>query len=462
MKIKSIKLRHCTHFPELNIDFNDSVKPITLILGDQSTGKTTIIKNVYHALSWFSARFKDMRTAGVVMSDLDIMHNRVQSKIDIQVSFPADIGQLPESSDNQEKDPTSCRWQLYKTLNTVGQGHSKVQTQALEQLIHLYLQALQQDPLVGMPMIAYYPTDRFITDLNLISKSNPAIFLNHSAYELTSIPYTTFARFFEWFREISDIENAQTAQLFQQLLTAQSSKIIGDPNDPTSVDFDLNQKLFQSYSQLHAPSLLAVKTALKQVLPEFSELYLEYLPKLQLMVIYQDQTIPYIQLSSSIKNWIALVGDIVRRLCLLNPNSLYPCMEGDGILLIDNIDAQLDAEMSSIILERLHQAFPQLQIIATGTRNELLESADDYQCFRLSHQTLQAIDLNPSNNLLEQIHAQMLQHIPSVESESLLEPSATALNVQHIYDKFQNLSVEQQTELLQLIQGNDQSFKAKI
>lgn len=462
MKIKTVKLRHCTHFSELNIDFNDSKKPITLILGDQATGKTAIVKNIYHALTWFSARFKDMRTAGVVMSDLDIMQNRVQSKIDIQVSFPADIGQLSESSDNQEKDLTSCRWQLYKTLNTLGQGHSKVETQALEQLINLYIQALQQDPLVGMPMIAYYPTDRFITELNLISKSNPAIFLNHSAYELAAIPYTTFARFFEWFREISDIENAQTAHLFQQLLSAQSSKIAYDPNDATTVDFDLNQKLFQSYSQLHAPSLLAVKTALKQVLPELSDLYLEYLPKLQLMVTYQDQTIPYLQLSSSIKNWIALVGDIVRRLCLLNPNSLYPCIEGDGILLIDSIDAQLDAEMSSIILERLHQAFPQLQIIATGTRNELLESAEDYQCFRLNHKTLQPIDLNSSNDLLEQIHAQMLQHIPSVESESLTEPNDAGINAQNIFEKFQNLSTEQQTEFLQLIQGNDQSFKAKI
>lgn len=37
-----------------------------------------------------------------------------------------------------------------------------------------------------------------------------------------------------------------------------------------------------------------------------------------------------------------MLGDIVRRMCLLNPLSLYPCIEGDGILMIDELDAQLD------------------------------------------------------------------------------------------------------------------------
>ncbi len=37
------------------------------------------------------------------------------------------------------------------------------------------------------------------------------------AYEISAIPFTTFIRFFEWFREISDIENAQSAQLIQNL-----------------------------------------------------------------------------------------------------------------------------------------------------------------------------------------------------------------------------------------------------
>ncbi len=64
------------------------------------------------------------------------------------------------------------------------------------------------------------------------------------------------------------------------------------------------------------------------VLPELTDLYLQYQPRLQLMVDYEDQTLPFQQLSNTTKTWIALVGDIARRLCLLNPLSLNPCLEG--------------------------------------------------------------------------------------------------------------------------------------
>lgn len=463
MKIHSIRLRHCYHFADLKIDFNYSDKPITLILGDQSSGKTAIIKNIYQSLTWFSARFKDLRTAGVVMLDSDIMRDRVQSKIEVQVQISPEIGSLSESTSTQEKDVSLISWQLYKTLNTSGLGHSKVETQQLEQLANLYIKAIQLDPLQGLPMIAYYPTDRFVNEMNLISKNNPAIFLNHSAYELAAIPYTTFSRFFEWFREVSDIENAQTAQLFQHILDDHKNidiEIIEDSTESNS--FDMNQVLFQSHSQLHAPCLLALKTSLNKVFPELTDIYLEYLPKLQLMVTYQAQTIPFHQLSNTIKNWVALVGDVVRRLCLLNPSSLFPCMEGDGILLIDNIDAQLDQEMTQNILERLHQAFPQIQIIATGSSEDLLEYAEDYQYLKLEDKMIKEVPLSSSKYHFQEIYQDLLHEQSEVTAELLNEPMHSDVSVQNLYEKIQDLSIQQQTELLKLISGDDNISSEKI
>ena len=77
--------------------------PVTLILGDQGSGKTILLRLSYQALTWFSARFRDLRTAGLSMLDQDILQNRLQSKIDIQVRFPDDLGLLPESA--QERQP---------------------------------------------------------------------------------------------------------------------------------------------------------------------------------------------------------------------------------------------------------------------------------------------------------------------------------------------------------------------
>ena len=313
-------------------------------------------------------------------------------------------------------------------------------------MVSLYQQAVKQDPLQGLPLIAYYPAERFVNEVNLLSKNNPLIFQAAHAYEISAIPFTTFTRFFEWFREISDIENAQSAQLIEKLLHPQHP----DAEPPR------RDKLMQAHAQMHAPSLQALRDALQIVLPELSQIYLQYHPKLQLMVTYQGKTQLYQQLSNSIRNWIALVGDIVRRLCLLNPYSLYPTLEGDGILLIDQVDHQLDQDMASVILARLHQAFPALQIIATGNRTALLENAENYQCLRLDQQQLHPIHLQPVQEQFDAIYAQFMQTEASSSDESLSEAVQEPTSVDDLYQQIQQqLSAEQQEALLKRLQNDD-------
>lgn len=446
MKIQSVQFKHITHFTDLQLQLHPQQQPVALILGNQSSGKTSLLRFTYQALTWFAARYKDLRTSGLVMLDQDIMHTRLQSKIDLCVCFPKDIGSLPENSDAQQQDRQCCDWQLYKTLNSNGVGVSKAETQKLEKMVSLYQQAVKQDPLQGLPLIAYYPAERFVNEVNLLSKNNPLIFQAVHAYEISAIPFTTFTRFFEWFREISDIENAQSAQLIEQLLHPQHP----DAEPPR------RDKLMQAHAQMHAPSLQALRDALQIVLPELSQIYLQYHPKLQLMVTYQGKTQLYQQLSNSIRNWIALVGDIVRRLCLLNPYSLYPTLEGDGILLIDQVDHQLDQDMASVILARLHQAFPALQIIATGNRTALLENAENYQCLRLDQQQLHPIHLQPVQEQFDAIYAQFMQTVASSSDESLSEAVQEPTSVDDLYQQIQqHLSAEQQEALLKRLQNDD-------
>ena len=446
MKIDAIQLKHTLHFADLKLKFND--QPITLIMGDQGTGKTTILKFTYQALTWFAARYKDLRAAGVVMLDQDIMLTRLQSKIDIRVQIPNDIGRLTESSEVQDQAPCYCDWQLYKTLNSHGIGSSKAETQQLENVVELYQNAIKHDQLQGLPLIAYYPAERFVNEMNILSKNNPLIFQSAHAYEISAIPFTTFSRFFEWLREVSDIENAQIAQLFQQLLCNPSLQKNKEP--------DFLQHLLHAQKQMHSPHLDALKQALTTVIPALEDLFVQYQPKLQLMVRYQGKSMLYQQLSNSVKNWIALVGDIVRRLCLLNPNSLYPCLEGDGILLIDAIDHQLDQNTAQVILPRLHQAFPRLQIIATGNRSELLEHAAEYQCLKIENKQIFDMQLQPLQDKFDRIYENLAFNDEEMETDRLLEPVLDSVTPQSLWQHIQqHLSPEQQNELLGLMNAQD-------
>ena len=448
MHIQALQLKHTLHFFDIQLQFNYPQCPVTLILGNQGTAKTTLLRFSYQALTWFAARYRDSRAAGLVMQDQDIMQNRLQSKIDIQIGFPEEMGSLPESSQSEPANLQSCSWQIYKTLNSQGLGFSKAETSQLESVLSLYQKARLHDPLLGLPLIAYYPAERFTNEVNLLNKNNPAILQSAHAYEITAIPFTTFARFFEWFREISDIENAQSAKLMDQIL----ARALQQPEDIRGDE--LARQIEKAQAHLHAPNLAALKQALSLILPEVSQIYLKYQPKLQLMVTYQQQTFSFQQLPNSIRNWIALVGDIVRRLCLLNPNSLFPCQEGTGVLLIDAIDHQLDQEMAAVILSRLHQAFPNLQIIATGNRPELLEQAQGFQCLKLENKQLHPIHLESMKTQFDQIYAELeLQRNKDISPEDTLletvtEPITPLAVLQMIQ---QQLNPEQQQELLALL-----------
>ncbi|WP_130803622.1 AAA family ATPase [Acinetobacter ihumii] len=444
MKLESIRLKHTGLFSNLQVQFHHSDHPVTLILGEQATGKTTLLKHIYQALSWFPARLKDSRTAGVVMLDQDILNSRIQSRIELSVRIPTEIGQLPEGSQSQETDPSVCTWKLYKTLNSQAIGISQAETQQLEELTNLYQKAIKQDPLQGLPCIAYYPSDRFINEINLLSKNIPAVFQASSAYDVAAIPFTTFARFFEWFREISDIENAQSAQLLQHILSKFNAQNLQN----------LEQEVFQTHAQLNSPNLQALKTSLNTVFPDITDIYLQYQPKLQLMVNYQGQSFSYQQLSNSMKTWIALVGDLVRRLCLLNPLSLYPCLEGEGIVLIDQIDAQLDQSLCREILPRLHQAFPCLQLIVTGNRAALLEHAQDYQCLSLSNKQISPLQLEHSQQLYDDIYQNLFDQTSEPDLNDLTPTTRVETDLDQVLHLLEQLSDTQKQDILQHLQSS--------
>lgn len=61
---------------------------------------------------------------------------------------------------------------------------------------------------------------------------------------------------------------------------------------------------------------------------------------------------------------MALVGDIARRLAMMNPALENP-LQGDGIVLIDEVDMHLHPTWQRNIIDRLTTTFPNCQFILT-------------------------------------------------------------------------------------------------
>lgn len=448
MKLQRVQFKNISQFSQLNIDFSSTQKetPITLLLGHQNSGKTSILKQIFNTLSWFSNRYKDGRSSGILITDVDILHDTPSAEVSIEISHASELGNVFADIQTTPRLDHTCRWKVQKNRqNNSALSISTSELTELEQLVNRYQKQIVLDPLFSTPCIAYYPVERFIYEVNIQGKNVVSTLAPmHNAYDLTVVNFTTFNKFFEWFREIHDVENAQAAKLFKQYLDPQQRFQNADDLDTT---FASIEQAFRLSSQRCISSL---RSTLKTVIPEVEDIELEYSPKLNLLVKHQGTFTPFLQLPQATRIWIGLVGDLVRRLCLLNPESLYPCLEGEGIILIDTIDLLLDSEHIQHILPRLQRAFPRLQFIVSSNNADLAQNIDRLECLQIIDQKIHRLNLHAHQKQLSQIYQDLSAPISeTLDDDTTDQPSP---NLEKLMNDFSLLSPEDQTLMLEQLQ----------
>jgi predicted ATP-binding protein involved in virulence len=144
----------------------------------------------------------------------------------------------------------------------------------------------------------------------------------------------SYEDFFHWLKALEDIENEQVRYEG------------GGPN----------------------PQLAAVKRAVLELLPEFQEIRVRrHMPpfsdKPVLMLRKGSLELPFDALSEGERTTIAMVGDIARRLVLLEEHE--DPLQTAATVLIDEIEQHAHPGWQRQILRRLRQTFPNVQIITT-------------------------------------------------------------------------------------------------
>jgi len=89
------------------------------------------------------------------------------------------------------------------------------------------------------------------------------------------------------------------------------------------------------------------------------------------------------------KSLMALVGDIARRLAMMNPGLENP-LHGEGIVLIDEIDLHLHPQWQRGIIQRLRDTFPKCQFLL-ATHSPIAHCvAKEVRCYVLDNGQLGA------------------------------------------------------------------------
>lgn len=376
MEIKQLKLENLGQFRLLDIDFAPTPSipsSVTVFIGNNGAGKTSILRALATSLSWFVSRIRSEKSAGNPILEDQILNGTNSSAISVTVM-----------------DQREFRWTLAKT-RAGRKGDHISQLQDATQLADRYRSSLTSDASTAFPVIAFYPVERSVLDIPLKIKEKHS-FLQLDGYDNSLNQGVDFRRFFEWFREREDVENeVYRASMFKHLeklaaLANGSEHELEkmDTLDGLKDELRKAEKVLNLMQSLQEHQLDAVRTAIESFMPGFSNLRVQRQPRPHMSIEKNGETLNVAQLSQGEKSLMALVGDIARRLAMMNPKLENPLL-GKGVVLIDEVDMHLHPQWARTLIERLTNTFPHCQFILSTHSPLVISDYKDALVYSLDH-----------------------------------------------------------------------------
>lgn len=403
MQITRYRLRNIGSFVDLTVDLaptEQHISNVTVFIGNNGAGKTSLLKSLAISLSWFIARLKQDNGTGRHILEEMILNGAKSGAIDVEVQDIDLQGQLQ-----------SYTWSLAKNML---HGQTTELSSVLTGATHAaknYKLRLDESESSSLPLIAFYPVERSVIDIPLKIREKHQ-FLQIDGYDNSLNNAVDFRRFFEWFREREDVENENLKDLILKFEQFESD-----------TEFLKNMEAHRSGSFKDA-QLEAVREAIYSFMPSFRNLRVQRKPRLHMAVDKHGKTLNVTQLSQGEKSLMALVGDIARRLAMMNPGLENP-LHGDGIVLIDEIDMHLHPQWQRSIIQRLQTTFPNCQFVLTTHSPLVISDVKDILVYSINDGEL--VDLpslygQDANNVL-------LQHMDTdYRNEDVNEAVARALD----------------------------------
>ena len=143
-------------------------------------------------------------------------------------------------------------------------------------------------------------------------------------------------------------------------------------------------------------------------MPEFSNLRIQRLPHLDLLITKNEITLSIFQLSDGEKTLLALIADIARLLVIYNPSLSNPIL-GNGIILIDEIELHLHPNWQRTVIGKLKNTFPNCQFILTTHSPIVISESNDLLCYSLDNGNVQKLEnlygMDVNQVLLQEMNA---------------------------------------------------------
>ncbi len=333
-RLDRLELYEFRRYRKLFVEFEPD---LTVIIGENGAGKTSIVESIARTLSWFGSRLIKANSNGQPVLDSDINVNA------------SDYAQVVGSFSLNER--TRFDLSLVKIFPGWA-GDISSELQVSTQLGALYrLLASYKEYEVQQPVLAFYSVER----------ASASYARTVDDKDLKAF----FASRFNAYKELSDASAKVDTFLARYVVLRNLAESVGG-------EFEVQLQL--------------VNQAVEDAVPYIENLGVEINRKSGLVEVTLDNfgsRINFSQLSQGQKTLAAMVGDLALRMLTLNPTMDNP-LHAQGIVLVDEIELHLHPQLQQVVLLSLTETFPKVQFIVTTHSPHVLSTVDKQSIRMLS------------------------------------------------------------------------------
>lgn len=348
MKLKNIKITNYRCFKEAKFDLDEH---ITLIVGKNGAGKTTILDAIAVSVSTFLLGIDGGVSRSILKDDARYEFHDLNGTIDPQHQFPVNIESIGDCLDEQ-----NVKW--VRSLNSEnGKTTVKDAGELTGIARRVQNQIMAGDKGLVLPLISYYGTGRlYAQKKEKRNRESLTEFKRQVGYVDCMAAESNEKLMLNWFQ----------TQTLKSLQKQQKTGMLEKPALLRTVE----KAICTSYERISGAKNASIFFDL-----DTHRLVLEFET-----AEGDAQKFAMDEMSDGYKNTLSMIGAIAYRMAVLNPILGEQVLEKTpGIVLIDEIDLHLHPQWQQTILSDLHAIFPNIQFIVSSHAPAVINSVSREQ-----------------------------------------------------------------------------------
>ncbi len=375
-RVTRISVENMKRLDHLTIHFHPR---LTVLIGENATGKTTICESLTKAFSWVLSAIRKEDFSGIEIDHEEIKHDTLMASIAVDLLLD-DYNRIPFSLVRTLQDGAEAKFSNFE--------HLRDYATVIRDIL-----SVNSDS-VTLPLFIFYGVNRpsFI-------RSAREIYLHRaSAYDHALEDKVRVSDMIEWFIMLDNLAQQDKSsevhdlQIFQRTLREtiaeyrerqkradylQSSLLEEMINDLEKKVIEAEEKIdaIKARPYTTAEKLIAlVNETVKILIPNASAILVDRSSgkaRVVLDIFGEKHDIQY--LSHGQRSVLFMVADLLSRLEILNPHLEDP-RESPGIVIIDEIELHLHPTWQQTIIDSLLKIFPKIQFIITTHSPQVISS----------------------------------------------------------------------------------------